>query len=56
VEGARPSDAAIERSELPATTPRDISSRSANVNDSLDRFLGDGGSPPIFDNMPWMDE
>ena len=29
---------------------------AANVSDNIERFLGAGGNPPIFDNMPWMDE
>ena len=37
VEGARPNDAAIQRSDWPVATPREISSRSASVNAMRDR-------------------
>ena len=44
--GARPSSAAIKRSDQPAANPREISSRSANDNRPSRRRRGDGRIPP----------
>jgi hypothetical protein len=46
VEGERPSAAAIARSDRPAARPREISSRSVNVNRSSQRRRGAGRIPP----------
>ena len=46
VEGDRPSNDAIERIDRRATIPRDISSRSDNVNASRERRRGAGLIPP----------
>ena len=51
VEGARPSNAAIDRIERPATTPREISSRSDSVNASLERLLRGGRIPPVSERI-----
>jgi len=47
---------AIERIGFPATTPRDISSRSDNDSASLERLLGGGRIPPASPKMRWTDE
>jgi hypothetical protein len=47
---------AIERIELPFTSERDISSRSADVRASLERQRGAGGIPPVAANTPVTDE
>jgi hypothetical protein len=39
VEGERPNATAIDRTVRPTTSPREISSRSANVNTSRERRL-----------------
>ena len=54
VEGARPSDLAMARSDWPATTPLEISSRSAGVNASLERRLSGGRMPPVLERTPWI--
>ena len=56
VDAARPSDAAIERSDWPATTPREISSRSDRLNDRLERLRFAGRMPPVCDRMFCIDE
>jgi hypothetical protein len=56
VDGARPSVVAIERSDWPATRPRDISSRSAIVGASLERIRRGGRMPPVCDRMFCIDE
>jgi hypothetical protein len=48
VEGARPSVVAIDRHEIPAANPREISSRSANDNWIDDRIRGAGRIPPAL--------
>ena len=47
VDGARLRRPAINRHESPATTPREISSRSASDSRSLDRRGTTGGRPPV---------
>jgi hypothetical protein len=44
---ARPMLQAITRSERPFTSPREISSRSANVSASRQRRRGGGRIPPV---------
>jgi hypothetical protein len=56
VDGARPRDAAIDRIDWPATTARDISSRSASVNASLDRHRCAGRIPPDAAKIGSIDE
>jgi hypothetical protein len=56
VEGARQSSAAIDRIELPATTPREISSRSIKVNADLERCRSVGLIPPVSARMRCIDE
>jgi hypothetical protein len=56
VDGVRPSDAAIDRIERPATTPREISSRSVNVNADLERCRSAGRIPPDSATIRWIDE
>src|SRR5450759_1740664 len=51
VDGARPRDVAIERADWPATTARDISSRSAKVRDNLERRRCAGRIPPCSAQM-----
>jgi len=46
VEGERPSDLAIERIDLWATIPLDITSRSDKLNAKCDRRRGAGRMPP----------
>jgi hypothetical protein len=46
VEGARPSSAAISRSDRPAARPREISSRSSKLNRRDARRRGSGMIPP----------
>jgi hypothetical protein len=46
VEGERPRETAIERSGCPTAIPLEISSRSASVNDNLERVLSAGRIPP----------
>ena len=55
VEGARPRRPAIDRYESPAFKPREISSRSATVRCSGERFRPRGGSPPVRFNSRWTD-
>ena len=43
---------AIDRIERPATTPREISSRSGSVNARIDRRLGAGLIPPVRARIP----
>jgi hypothetical protein len=47
VDGARPSRRAITRNESPAAIPREISSRSAGVTCSRDRFASTGSGRRI---------
>jgi len=47
---------AIERIELPETSDRDISSRSTDVNASLERQRAGGCIPPVAMKMPATDE
>jgi hypothetical protein len=47
VEGARPRAAPMARMDLPATRPREISSRSGSESASLDRVRGGGRMPPL---------
>jgi hypothetical protein len=47
VEGARPSNAAIQRSDWPVATPREISSRSAKVSARRERRRCGGRMPPL---------
>jgi hypothetical protein len=47
VDGARPRPAAIIRSDNPAASPREISSRSARVSRSSHRRFGAGLIPPV---------
>lgn len=56
VEAARPSSVAMERTELPATTAREISSRSANVSANLDLRRVTGLIPPVSAKMRCIDE
>jgi hypothetical protein len=49
VDGARPSNRAIERIEHRATMPRDIASRSDNVKDNRERRRSKGRIPPCGD-------
>ena len=56
VEGARPSCTAIERMELPATTAREISSRSARVSANRERLRGAGRIPPVAARIGCIDE
>jgi hypothetical protein len=56
VEGARPSDVAIERIEWPATTARDTSSRSTKVSANLERHRCAGRIPPVSAKIRCMDE
>lgn len=53
VDGARPLDTAIE---WPATKPREISSRSANVSAYRERRRGAGRIPPVSAGTRWIDE
>ena len=46
VETARPNRTPIKRSESPAATPRETSSRSVNDRCRGDRLLGSGRTPP----------
>jgi hypothetical protein len=46
VEGERPRKPAIERIDCPTAIPREISSRSASVNDNLERARSAGRIPP----------
>jgi hypothetical protein len=52
VEGARPSRRAIARLELPAATPRLISSRSATVSEWAARCGGRCWTPPVCNTNP----
>ncbi|OEZ57741.1 hypothetical protein DUGA6_43810 [Duganella sp. HH105] len=56
VDGARPMRAAIARIDTPATTARETSSRSVNVNANLERCLGGGRMPPVSARIGWIDE
>ena len=56
VDGARPSDTAIEWIERPATKPREIPSRSANVSAYSERRRGAGRIPPVSARTRWVDE
>jgi hypothetical protein len=56
VEGARPSRLTTERIECPAISERDISSRSATVNASLERRRGAGCIPPVSARILCIDE
>lgn len=56
VDGARPMRAAIARIDAPATTARDISSRSINVKANLERHRGAGRAPPVSASIGWIDE
>lgn len=47
VDGARPREAAIDRIEWPATSEREISSLSANVNANRERYRWAGLIPPL---------
>jgi hypothetical protein len=47
VDGERAKARAIERVDRPATTPLEISSRSAKVNERADRRGGGGLMPPV---------
>jgi hypothetical protein len=49
VDGERPSDLAIERTERCATSARDISSRSASLKASGERRRWAGRIPPCGD-------
>jgi hypothetical protein len=55
VDGDRPSAEAIDRSEHPATTPREISSRSASVKASRERLRAGGRIPPVRARMFLID-
>lgn len=55
VEGARPSEEAIERIECPATIAREIFSRSDKVSANLERRRGAGRIPPVSARMPLID-
>jgi hypothetical protein len=56
VDGARPSAAAIERIEWPATSARDTSSRSAKVKARTDRRRVGGRIPSVAARIPRTDE
>lgn len=56
VEAAHPSSAAMEQIELPVTTEREISSRSANVSAILDLRRTAGLIPPVSAKMRCIDE
>ena len=56
VDGARPSEAAIARIDLPTTSPREISSRSIKVNADLDRCRSVGRIPPDPARRSCIDE
>jgi hypothetical protein len=47
VEGERPRNPAIERTDWPTAIPREISSRSASVSANQERFLSAGRIPPV---------
>ena len=47
VEAARPRRRAIMRTERPATSPRDISSRSTKLNANRERLRTGGVKPPV---------
>jgi hypothetical protein len=55
VDGARPSRAAIDRIDSPATTARDISSLSTKVNTVAERHRSGGLMPPVFTKMFWIE-
>ncbi len=52
VDGARPSCEAIVRIEWPATKPREISSRSAEVSARRERRFGGGQMSPVLARAP----
>jgi hypothetical protein len=56
VDGARPSDTAMDRIEVPVTTAREISSRSASVSTDFERCRLAGRMPPVSARMRWIDE
>jgi len=61
VEGERPSNLAIDRTDRCAATPLEITSRSASVNASLERRRWAGRIPPCgmlqaIQWRPWADE
>jgi hypothetical protein len=53
--GARRSNRAIDLTDWPAVTPREISSRSVNARERGDRDRGCGRMPPDLNNMPLTD-
>lgn len=55
VDGARPSRAAVERIDSPATIAREISSRSAKVNAVVARRRPAGRNPPVSAKNLWTD-
>jgi len=56
VDGARPSSAAIARSERPATRPRETSSRSARLSARFERLRSGGRMPPDGDSTEKIDD
>ncbi|SPK77570.1 protein of unknown function (plasmid) [Cupriavidus taiwanensis] len=56
VDGARPSRDAIDRTESPAATEREISSRSASVNANRERCRCTGWIPPVSAKILCIEE